>query len=285
MANLKGKSFDKQVKDIHFRLAAFGESRHGRDDNKTHSSALADKRAEMSQSFASFTEEKGLEGKLNEHMTNENIKEFLDQRTAEHAQSTAENYVRAFSSMIDGLKNANIDILATKVPFEEKMLEIREMPEQTPEINRALEMPEQTLENLYESRFESGVMAEIQLDLGVRISESYEIASNLEKYYNDGSKCIEGLIGKGNHAYEPKPISENLIAKIENIKELPSLRTYQNDLTNEGLKSHDFRYTYAKFQFEKRIEEGFSYKESLKKISQELNHSREEMSRFYLSKA
>ena len=285
MANLKGGSFEKQIKDIHHRLSSFGESRHGRSDNQTHSSALSDKRAEMSRSFADYCQRNELAGKLNELMSNENIKSFLDERCEDFAKSTAENYTRAFGSMIQGLEHSNVDIPYTKDVFEQKMEEIRDMPDPVQENGRAIEEVDKLIENLYEDRFSSGVIAEIQNEIGVRVSEAYEIAQNLEKHYDESSGEIKDLVGKGNHIYEPKEISSQLIEKIKSIDELPTMRTYQNDLEKHDISSHDFRYTYAEREFEQKIADGVEYRQALKEISEELNHSREEMTNYYLAKA
>lgn len=44
MANLKGSNFEKQIRDANFRLAAFGEKRHGTNSHLTHSDSLRVKR-------------------------------------------------------------------------------------------------------------------------------------------------------------------------------------------------------------------------------------------------
>ncbi len=43
MANLKGGTFEKQIKDAFHRLEAFGVGRVGKNDNLTHSDKLAEK--------------------------------------------------------------------------------------------------------------------------------------------------------------------------------------------------------------------------------------------------
>ena len=284
MANLKGGSFDKQIKDIHHRTSAFGESRNGKNDHQTHSSALSEKRGEMSRSFAKFAENKGLDGKLNEHMTNENIKEFLEQRTADFAQSTAENYARSFGSMIDGLKESNVDIQADKSVINDYVKDLKDnaTPEQI-ESGRAIDNVENTISNIYETRYESGVISDVQNELGLRVSEAHELVNNPDKYINNGH--VDGLIGKGNHEYNMKEISPELVAKIEACENIPSVRTYQDDIAKEGISSHDFRFTYAEREFNEKIENGMDYNQALKEISEELNHSREEMTRYYLARA
>jgi hypothetical protein len=283
MANLKGGSFEKQLKDIHHRLSAFGEKRHGRTDNQTHSKALSIKRAEMSKSFANFCANKGLEGKLNSHMNNETVKEFLDERTQNLAKSSSENYIRAFSSMLEGLEKSNINMLVTKDVFEEKMTEIRQIPDINPIQGRAINEADQLINNLYEKSYETAVIAQTQLELGFRVSEAFEVVRNIDKYYND--EKLTGVIGKGNHEYAPKDISSSLLEKIKLVDNLPTQRTYANHLKAYDVTPHDFRYTFVKNEVEKRLELGQEYKQILSDISKEINHSREEMTNYYLNRA
>ena len=80
MANLKGGSFQKQIRDANFRLAAFGKQRNGTNSNRTHSDALRIKRDTYFKDFKEFAENEELEGKLNTLMTEENVDSFLKQR-------------------------------------------------------------------------------------------------------------------------------------------------------------------------------------------------------------
>jgi integrase len=286
MANLKGGSHEAQRKDIHHRLSAFGEGRHGKEDHLTHSSALSEKREEMSKSFSEFAQEKGLEGKLNEAMTNENIKEFLEQRTEDLSATTALNYTSAFSSMIEGLKESNVDIQADKQTFNDFIKEIKDnAPEREISDGRAIENVQDKIAEIYEDRFSSGVLADIQNETGLRISEAYEVAQNFHEYYNPENGTLEGLVGKGGQEYPDKEISLELVAKIEAIEDLHSKSTYEKDLQDHDISSHDFRYTFAEREFNERIEQGMDYHEALKEVSEEMNHHRESMTLGYLNKA
>ena len=273
MANLKGSTFEKQVKDIHHRTSAFGEGRHGKNDHQTHSSALADKRSEMSRSFAQWAENKGFSGKLNEHMTNDNIKEFLDTRTAELAPSTAENYVRGFSSLVEGLKEANVTIEADRSVFDNKAHEIKENYTSIIETGRAIENVDKVIENIYNTRYESGVIAEVQRELGLREREAYELVKNQDKYIRGNE--VKGIIGKGNHEYDTKQISNELIAKIEQCSNIPAISTYNDHLAKEDISSHDFRYTFVKEHM---------HELSKQELSKELNHNREEITNRYIAR-
>ena len=286
MANLKGGSYEKQVKDAFHRLEAFGKGRHGKSDHMTHSDGVATKREMYLKDYKAFVEQNGFTEKLNRTITNENIQTFLNQRLEGLKASTQENYTRGFSSMLEGLKEANITISVDKELFNSKVAEIKENRVNTIVTNRAITNPSTVISNLYDKRYESGVLAQVQNELGLRISESFKIVENLESYYNPSNGTIENLIGKGNHTYEAKAISFELIEKIKACDAIPSQNSYRNDLKSVGVDhSHDWRYTYAKSEFEAKIESGVEYNQALREVSEELNHSRGSMTLFYLSKS
>lgn len=285
MANLKGGTFEKQAKDLFHRLAAFKVGRVGKNDHLTHSDGLATKREMYVRDYKSFLEQNGLSGKMNQTMTNENISIFLNQRLEGLHHSTQENYVRGFSSLIQGLREVNITVNVDKDVFDRKVAEIKETATPNTRTGLAISNASQKIEQLYEKRFESGVLSEIMRDLGVRISESYEIVQNLEAHYNSSNGTIENLVGKGNHIYEPKSISSELVEKINSCEGVPSQNTYRNDLKEVGVDNpHQWRYTYAKAEFEAKIENGVEYHQALQEVSEGLNHSRESMSLFYLGR-
>ncbi len=165
------------------------------------------------------------------------------------------------------------------------MAEIKENRVNVIETNRAISNPINVISNLYEKRYESGVIAQVQNELGLRVSEAFEIVQNIEKYYNQENGTIENLIGKGNHIYNEKNSSSQLYERIKVCDKIPSQNTYRNDLKEQGVdNSHDWRYTYAKGEFEAKIENGVEYNQALREVSEELNHSRGSMTLFYLNR-
>ncbi|CAA6803909.1 MAG: Unknown protein [uncultured Sulfurovum sp.] len=285
MANLKGGSYEKQIKDAFHRLEAFGKSRHGKSDHMTHSDGIATKREMYLQDYKNFSEQNGFSEKLNKTMTNDNIQSFLNQRLEGLKTSTQENYTRGFSSMLEGLKEANIAVSVNKSIFDKKVAEIKENRVNTVRTGRAIENASNVISNLYGKRFASGVIAQIQNELGVRVTEAFEIVYNLNKYYNEFNGNIENLKGKGNHHYHSKEILSELVAKIRECSSLPSQNTYRNDLKELNVgTTHDWRYTYANSEFDKKIEEGIEYHQALREVSEELNHTRRSMTLFYLER-
>jgi hypothetical protein len=286
MANLKGGTFEKQCKDLFHRLESFGKSRYGTSDHQTHSDGLATKREMYAKDFKDYLEQHHIQDKINVAMTSENVKGFLNQRLEGLKHTTQENYTRGFSSMLIGLKEANVSISCDKSVFDAKVAEIKAMTVADNRSGLAIDDIQQKIEQIYNHRFESGVISEVLKDLGVRVSEGYELVKNIENYYNPTNGTIDNLVGKGNHIYEPKAISSELVEKIKICDALPSQNTYRNDLKEVNINNpHLIKFTYAKVEFEKKLNDGVEYHQALRELSQELNHSRESMSLFYIGMA
>jgi hypothetical protein len=291
MGNLRGGNFKKQIKDAFFRSLAYGQGRHLAEDNFTHSIALAEKREMYLNDFKNYLEQKGIiEGKLNILMTEENVKEFIEQRTIELSPKSSLNYIAGFNSLMKGLEQANITIPVN--PSENDFLkdfrkEFREeMKELEVEKGRYIDNLQEKLENLQELRYESYVIGRLQAETGLRVAEAIEVVKNFDKYYNEQNSTLNGVIGKGNHMYQSKEISSKLALEIQKMENIPHYNTYNKDLKEVGInRSHDFRVTYAKNLLEHKLEQGISYKEALKEVSEEINHHRPEMTEYYLNRA
>ena len=291
MANLRGGTFEKQIKDAFHRTLALGEGRHMKEDNFTHSLALAQKREMYLRDFKEYLEQKGItEGKLNTYMTEQTIRDFLEQRTEHLSPKSALDYTTGFNSLLKGLEQANITIPAnpSRNDFLKDFRETfrSELKEIEIEKGRYIQNLDQKLAELREIRYESYVVAKIQSETGLRVNEALEVAKNFSNYYNPQNSTLEGVIGKGNHIYAPKEISYQLTQEIQKLENIPHYNTYRNDLQAVGInRSHDFRVTYAKDLLESKLEQGIEYKEALKEVSQEINHHRPEMTEYYLARA
>ncbi len=290
MANLRGGTFEKQIKDAFHRTLAFGEGRHMQQDNLTHSVALAEKREMYLKDFQNYLETNGItEGKLNQYMTEDIVRAFLEQRTEDLSAKSALDYTTGFNSLLKGLEQANITIPANLEndflkDFRETFRE--EMKELEIENGRYIDNLQEKLEALQEIRYESYVIAKLQAETGLRVSEAMEVVKNFDKYYNEQNQTLEGVIGKGNHEYQPKEISYQLAQEIQKIENVPHYNTYNQDLKEVGIdRSHNFRVTYAKDLLEHKLEQGIDYKEALKEVSEKINHHRAEMTEYYLSRA
>ena len=285
MANLKGGSFEKQIKDAFHRLEAFGVGRVDKNDNLTHSDKLAEKREMYLKDISDYFTSQNLNDKLNTLLTKDNLDKFFNQRLEDLSTKTQENYLRGFSSMLKGLEQQNIYIpvhLQDKDFFNDKVKALKDQAETIIE-NRYIDNVNNVIKNLYEDRTISGLIAQTQYELSIRQAEAFELIKNPNKYIENGR--VENLIGKGNHSYDSKEISFELEQKLlNNQKQLISKSTYYEDLKKYNISSHDFRFTSARDKFEEKINSGISEKEAKLQISSELNHKREEITDYYLNR-
>lgn len=286
MANLKGGNFQKQIKDAFHRLEAFGVGRVGKNDNLTHSDKLAEKRNMYLKDISNYFTSQNLNDKLNTLFTKDNLDKFFNQRLEDLSIKTQENYLRGFSSMLKGLEQQNIYIplhYEDKDFFNDRVEIIKDQSETIIE-NRYIDNVQNVISNLYEDRAITGLIAECQYNLSIRQEEAFELVSNPLKYLENG--YIENLVGKGNHIYEPKPISFELEQKLlNNQEELISKSTYYYDLQKYDISSHNFRFTSARDKFEEKLNSGISEKEAKLQISEMLNHKRSEITDYYLKRS
>lgn len=285
MANLKGGTFEKQVKDAFHRLEAFGEKRHGKDDHLTHSDKLAEKREMYLKDVAEHFHNKNFNEKLNILFTQENLQTFFSDRLDGLAAKTQEDYLRGFSSMLKGLEEQNIFIPLHQENtdfFNDYVSQVKDQADTIIE-NRYVENVSDIIQNLYEDRYISGLIAQTQLTLGIRQAEAFELISNPEKYIENG--IVSDLIGKGNHIYSDKEIPFELEQKILTYDgEMIDKSTYYRDLQEYDISSHDLRFTYARDTYEAKISEGLSEQSVKLFVSEQLNHKREHITSFYLSR-
>jgi len=285
MANLKGGTFEKQIKDGFHRLEAFGVGRFEKNDNLTHSYKLGQKRLMFLKDVATYFNSQNLEGKLNTLFTKDNLDKFFNQRLEALAPITKINYLRSFSSMLNGMEQQNIYIplhYEDKDFFNDRVKTIKDQAEIIIE-NRYIDNVENIISNLYEDRAITGLIAQCQYELSIRQAEAFELVSNPLKYLENGN--VENLVGKGNHIYEPKEISFKLEQKLlNNQEELISKSTYYYDLQKYDISSHDFRFTSARDKFEEKMNSGISEKEAKLQISEILNHKRSEITDYYLKR-
>ena len=289
MGNLKGSTFQKQIQNALARLDARGSKRYGTESRKTHSNALYTKRSMYLRDFAKFATERGLEGKLNTLMTRDNITEFMNERLSELSPKTALDYTSGFNSMLHGLEQTRVNIpQEAHQVLKEYTTDYRNEFNQVKndfETGRAINDTGAFLNNLEQIRESSAVVAELQLQTGLRASEALEVAKNFQEYYNPSNNSLEGIVGKGGQEYFPKEISSELAYKLSNLSETPSYSTYWRDINALEHKTHDLRITYTQETYNRLKEEGYSHREALKLTSQELNHHRESITLYYLSRA
>jgi len=291
MGNLKGGNFEKQIRNALIRLDARGQKRYQTGSRLTHSNALMKKREMYLKDFANYlSNNKGIqEGKLNNYFKEEYISDFLNERLSELSPKSALDYVTGLNSMLHGLEQTKVNIdKSVHNVLQEYTQDYRaefNVVKNDFETGRAINDTNYFLNNLSEIRESSATIAQLQLETGLRISEALEVARNFQDYYNPQTGELAGIVGKGGQEYDIKPISEELAYKFNNLEQVPSYSSYYNDLKELGHKPHDLRVTFAKSYYEELKKNGYSHKEALQITSKELNHHREAITFYYLSRA
>jgi len=283
MANLKGSTYEKQIRDLNFKLFALGEKKTG--DHLTHSNATLEKRNMYANDFANFLEANNIEGKLNQLLTPETMNTFLQERLDGLALSTQENYITGFNSLLKGLNEANISHNVGENYFKNKWEEIKHSTPKIPKEARGIQFPD-VVEQLTQIRHESGVLASLMVEHGYRINEALNIANNPQKYISplgNGDYKISGIAGKGGKIYQDKIITRAEYKNLSSLEKVPSKSTFSRDLKKiaPSLRAHDFRYEFARNTFKKEIEVS-GYRRALETVSKALNHHRREISLYYL---
>lgn len=284
MSNLKGGTFEKQKRDMNFKLFALGTKKN--DDSLTHSEALLTKRDMYFQDFADYLESNGQDGKLNLLLNEINLNGFLDQRLNGLALSTVENYLSGFNSLLRAFRGLNITIGVSENYFKDKFKNIKNLlPKNQTKYSRGLQS-ENILEKLKQVRYESFVIGRLMLTHGYRISEAMDIVKEPHKYIKalrNGDHKITGVVGKGGKIYHDKIISHKDRELILKMKKIPSKQSFNRDLKqlDTTLRAHDFRYQYAKNLFNEKLNK-LGYDRAIEIVSKSLNHNRTEISLYYI---
>jgi hypothetical protein len=233
--------------------------------------------------------------KLNSLMTSENVNNFLNSRTENLKASSAETYVRAFSAMTQSLNSNNINTSVEKEVFNNIVNEVKSNDTSIVRTDRAINDLNSFYSRLGERHESSAVIAEVMANYGYRISEAVEVVNNLDTHLNRDNGDISGVFGKNGKEYQVKNLDAQIIAKIDNLEKLYSKSTYEKDLQAIGEKSHDLRYTWAKNEHARILAEKNNseekeislnaHKDTLKEVSEGLNHGREDITNQYLSRA
>jgi len=102
MANLRGGTFEKQIRDAFFRLEKLGNSRHNRDIKGFVSVNRLKQAKMMLNKFSNYLQERGINsGKINEYMSDKAIlRDFAEKEIfrEDYAPSTVQEYASLFSS-------------------------------------------------------------------------------------------------------------------------------------------------------------------------------------------
>lgn len=278
MANLKGSTFKKQIRDALIRLDARGTKRTGeaRFDGLTHSNAVLEKRKQLFQDFSQYLSREGYTGKLNILMTAETISQFLKERIEIMALSTIENYIANFSALIKGLRLKNITI-PEKIneEFFQRLKDALGRPD--PKIYKTGRyMDKNTVQTMLDKLpHRSRVVAFLQYELCFRASEALLIANNPEKYLSP-DLILSGVKGKGGQVYPDKAINlctAELIRSSVPISRSTYYRDQRKALQGKN-RPHDLRLSHICDLYDTLRDTGEPHELAMLKASKASNHHR-----------
>lgn len=277
MANLKGSSFAKQIRDALIRLDARGTKRIGdaRFDGLAHSHAVLEKRKQILEDFSRLFDIERVNEKLNLLMTPELISQFLLERTSGMALSSIENYIANFSALVKGLRYKNITIPEeTDYEFFQKLKDQLGRPD--PNVYQTGRyMDENTVQTMLDRLpHRSRVVALIQYKLCFRASEALLITNSPEKYLVN--LTIAGVKGKGGQVYPDKLVDSELAEMIRSALQI-SRSTYYRDQRKalQGKnRPHDLRLSHICDLYDSLRDSGESHEQSMSKASKASNHHR-----------
>jgi len=289
MANLKGSTYEKQIKDALIRLDARGTKKHTqKSQHYTHSNRLYEARTKLLNDFAKFMKtQEGAPKKLNNAFTPKNIENFLKSKEFKVGSSKI-TYARTFSGLLKGLENANITITEGKI--DQALSKIDKIVTETRQIMPKLEktgryIPKYNFVQISQNlapKYE--IVAKLQYRYGFRSSEAVKIANNPQQYIKNNK--IVGVKGKGGKLYAPKKIDQTTLKQLQSNDKKIAKSSYTKAIKEAfGQRAHDLRLSYAVNKQNELINRGHVHREAELKVSQEMNHERTEITRYYTSQA
>lgn len=277
MANLKGSTFEKQIRDALIRLDARGTKRIGnaRFDGLAHSHSVLEKRKQILEDFARFLYGEGFSEKLNSSMIPKIIAQFLQERTAMMALVTIENYIANFSALIKALRLKNITI-NENVDYEFFQREKDKLGRPDPNaFQTGRYMNEDAVQGMLNRLpHRSRVVAIIQYKLCFRASEALLITNNPDKHLLGLN--ISRVKGKGGQVYPEKTVNTDIADMIRSAIPI-SRSTYYRDQRKalQGKnRPHDLRLSHICNLYDSLRNAGEPHEQSMLKASEASNHHR-----------
>jgi len=286
--NLKGSDHSKNIKNAMIRINRLSNSKKdSKLENQTHSIKTQQTRQALLNNFKSYLEQRDLtDKKLNEYMDNTTVRDFLKTRTESLSVKSAETVIRGFGALLNGLKETGVSISLEKETINTIVNEIKEDYKPIPpsEISKSFRDVDNVVNKLYEKSFDYGVLGQLLKESGLRHNEAISVLQSPHSHLINNT--LHSIQGKGGFIYQEKTISNDLLSKIYEVKNIPNHKSFYNAINKieENKNSHSFRYSYVKEQLQVKQNQGTSYKNALQEISKEINHHRISITKYYLNR-
>jgi hypothetical protein len=287
MSNSKGIGTSKA--DSRANSGLKGQNGH-EVSSKTHSIATTQNQRSVITQYVNYVKEE-YGNRVMENINNETMKEFIDHKLNEDGISgaTANTYISELGRISDNLNELGVNSVSREeiTSYREDLKE-QGVNLQGDHLDRSYNEADKIVENMYNDS-PYGLSAELQYEAGLRADD----ALNSEKWTinEDNSLHIEN--SKGGVEYDTKILNEELIEKVREAIEQEYKGNYED--YRESLKeaveqqgeewngTHGLRYDFAQERVEELREQGLTDSEALAQTSQEMGHSREEITLHYLS--
>ena len=292
MSSLKGGSFSKQIKNALIRINQIGRSKRlAQLENQSHSIKTQEFRSKLLNDFKSYLESENItNGKLNEYMSKTQLEGFIKQKTENLSYNSSKTIISGVSGLINALKETNVSIEVSKSFFKEIKEQTKKekyTPSSSKDIHKSFKNIDNVISKLFEKSFEYGVFGKSLLETGLRHNENVKLLSNPHLYIQGSN--IFNLKGKGGFVYTNKVISNELKEMIFSINRdlIPSHKQFYSAINSieSGKSSHSFRFQFSSSLYTDLTQiKKLSHIESLKIISNQLNHNRLDISKYYLNR-
>jgi len=308
MSNLKGSTFEKQIKDGFYRTLAISKKLKQSQEEKLKQKNMSDniiyytltkdvaiKRKKYLNDFKECLEQKGItQGKINQYMTQDLIISFLEEKTTNFAKSTALDYVAGFNSLLKALQSANVTIPAN--PLKEDFLkDLREVlkEEKRETINEKL-FYIHSFKDKYSFFKEENELLYYALLLQYQTGLPTRYLANIFNFPNKFLKkensqyCIKGIFKRHSNFFKRK-IDEEIALFISNNTKKFSTSTYSNKLSKElKINSLSIRATFYLnkiYQNQIKSVKNFPYEHFLNSTALELSISSSSLNKYLTNEA
>lgn len=225
------------------------------------------------------------EGKVSNNINSDSAKLFLESKAQTVGSGTLNTYVSTMNKIVDNLNKDSIgdlsreDIKSIKNDLKENY-SLSSNHE-----NRAYFDALSIKNEMNNTPF--SVSADLQHEVGLRASDSLD--SSKWRINDDNTLTIEG--SKGGITYQTKPLSDDLLQKVAEAKEMNYKANYTEykDTLKQAVEStgqewngtHGLRYNFAQERVLELREQGYTESEANGITSLNMGHSRLEITQHY----
>jgi len=260
-----------------------GENGHKVSD-KAHSIKEVQNLRTVTTQYINFVKE-NYAGKVANNINADSAKAFLQAKAEEVKGSTLNTYVSTMNKMADNLNKDGIGTL-NRENIQSIKQELKEGYSLSKEhINRAYDNTQAIQEQMRNTTM--SLSADLQIEAGLRANDA--INSDKWQINPDNTLTING--SKGGITYTTAPLSDELIQKVQEAKEMGYKANYSEyrEAIIEAVQStgqeykgtHGLRYSFAQNRLEELKERGYTETEAKGQVSLELGHSRLDITDHY----